>query len=173
MLNYDKIIVIGCSGGGKSTFSKQLAEITGLPLYHLDNIYWQPDASHLERSEFIKRQKEIMRGGRWIIDGNYGGTIRYRLKECELVYFFDMPTEVCLDGVLNRKKRRDDIACELEPDGELLDFIRSYKKKSRPKIMRLLKRHPEIKLITFNKHADVDKYLSDLRRQYGPDIQNR
>ena len=33
-----KIIVIGCSGSGKSTISKKLHGVTGLPLIHLDNI---------------------------------------------------------------------------------------------------------------------------------------
>lgn len=38
-----KIVVLGCSGSGKSTFSIQLHNITKLPLYHLDNICWKSD----------------------------------------------------------------------------------------------------------------------------------
>lgn len=170
MLNYQRIIVIGCSGGGKSTFAGQLAEITGLPLYHLDNIYWQPDASHLERPAFIKRQKEIMKNDRWIIDGNYGGTMKYRMKNCELVYFFDMPAEVCIEGVLKRDRNRSDIACELEPDDELLDFIRNYRRVSRPKVLRRLKSHPAVRVITFRSHREVNEYLEALRREYGFNI---
>ena len=166
MFNYKKIIVIGCSGGGKSTFSKQLAEITGIPLYHLDNIYWQPDASNLERPEFIKRQKEIMKTDCWIIDGNYGGTIKYRLKKCELVYFFDIAPEICIEGVLNRDKDRTDIACELEPDDELLNFIKNYRVKSKPKLIRLLKKHPKTKVVTFTERKEADEYLYELRRKH-------
>lgn len=47
-----KIIVIGCPGSGKSTFSKKLHAITGLPLFHLDNINWNSDKSHISREEF-------------------------------------------------------------------------------------------------------------------------
>ena len=165
MFDCNRIIVIGCCGGGKSLFSKQLAEITELPLYHLDNIYWLPDASHLERPEFIKRQKEIMKTDRWIIDGNYGGTMKYRVRRCELVYFFDIPTEVCLEGVMKRDKFRDDIACQIEPDDELLDFIKNYRKKTKPKVMRLLRSHPEVKVITFKSHKEVDDYLKKLRTE--------
>ena len=32
----NKVIVIGCPGSGKSTFSRALHELTDLPLYHLD-----------------------------------------------------------------------------------------------------------------------------------------
>ena len=165
MFDYKRIIVIGCSGGGKSTFSKKLAELTGLPLYHLDNIYWQPDTSHLERPEFIKRQKEIMKTERWIIDGNYGKTIKYRVKECDLAFFFDIPAEVCIEGVLSRDRNREDIACELEPNEELLDFIKNYRKKSRPKIIRLFKNHPEVRLITFVSREEADGYIEKLRRE--------
>ena len=170
MFNYKKVIVIGCSGGGKSTFSKQLAEITGLTLYHLDNIYWLPDTSHLERPVFIKKQKEIMKTESWIIDGNYGKTIKYRIKECELAFFFDIPTEVCLKGVLTRERKRDDIACELEPNEELTDYIINYRKKNRPKVMRLIKNHPEVEVVTFKSHNEADEYLKKLRNDYGLDV---
>jgi uridine kinase len=38
-----RIVVIGCSGSGKSTFSRKLQQLTGNPLHHLDKIYWLPD----------------------------------------------------------------------------------------------------------------------------------
>ena len=170
MFNYKKIAVIGCSGGGKTTFSKKLAEITGLPLYHLDNIYWQPDTSHLERRVFIKKQKEIMKTDSWIIDGNYGGTIQYRIRKSELVIFFDMPTEVCIEGVLKRDKKREDIACELEPNEELINYIKTYPSRRRPKVLKLLNRYPNVKVVTFNSHQEVDAYLENLRREYGLNI---
>ncbi|MBR1763708.1 MAG: adenylate kinase [Eubacterium sp.] len=162
MFVYKKIIVVGCCGSGKSTFAKKLAEKTGLPLYLLDNIYWFPDASHLERPEFIKRQNEIMKNDRWIIDGNYGSTIKHRIKECELVFFFDLPTDVCLKGVVQREKVRDDIACELEPDKALLDYIINYNKKSKPKLLFLFMLHPRVKVISFKSHKEADDYLSTL-----------
>ena len=41
MFEYKKIAVIGCCGAGKSVFSRKLASVTGLPLYHLDIMYWR------------------------------------------------------------------------------------------------------------------------------------
>lgn len=172
MFDYSKIIVIGCSGGGKSTFSKQLAKITGLPLYNLDKVYWLPDKSHLERPVFIKKQKEIMNNGEWIIDGNYRGTMEHRIKRCELVYFFDMPADVCIKGVLTRNINRDDITCALEPDEELINDIKTYAETARPKVLKLFEKYPNVKVITFKSHKEVDGYLEDLRREYGFNIQN-
>ena len=60
-----KILVIGCAGSGKSTLSKELRDITGLPLFHLDNIWWRPDRSHISREEFDR--KPVIRSFSWII----------------------------------------------------------------------------------------------------------
>ena len=38
-----KILVIGCPGAGKSVFSRRLSKILGIPVYHLDMVYWKPD----------------------------------------------------------------------------------------------------------------------------------
>jgi adenylate kinase family enzyme len=38
-----KVAVFGNAGGGKSTLSKQLSEIAGLPLYVLDKLQYQPE----------------------------------------------------------------------------------------------------------------------------------
>ncbi len=170
MIQETKIIVIGCSGGGKSTFSKQLAAILNLPLYNLDNIYWLPDTSHLPRHAFKKRQRQIMKENGWIIDGNYSHTVGYRIKRCRLAYFFDMPTEVCLNGVLTRNRKRDDIACELEPNEELLDAIRAFPFTVKPKILHLFEKYPKVKVITFHSHEEVNAYLEALRREYGLNI---
>ena len=55
-----KIIVLGCSGSGKSTFAVQLHNITKLPLYHLDNIWWKRDRTHISRDEFDRKLDELI-----------------------------------------------------------------------------------------------------------------
>jgi adenylate kinase family enzyme len=38
-----KIIVIGSSGSGKSTFSRKLSRAMNIPVYHLDALFWKPN----------------------------------------------------------------------------------------------------------------------------------
>ena len=98
-----KVIVIGCPGGGKSTFSRKLHDLTDLPLYHLDRMYWNPDRTKVEKSVFRERLAEVIGKDAWIIDGNYGSTMEWRIEASDTVFFLDYPTEVCLEGIRARK----------------------------------------------------------------------
>ena len=64
-----RVIVIGCPGSGKSTFSRRLSEITGLTLYHLDMIYHRPDRTTIPPEEFDRRLSDILARDEWLING--------------------------------------------------------------------------------------------------------
>ena len=53
--------MLGCPGSGKSTFAVKLARRTGLPLTHLDSIWWKPDRTHISREEFDARLDAVVR----------------------------------------------------------------------------------------------------------------
>ena len=84
-----KIIVIGCPGSGKSTFSKALHKITDIPLCHLDMLFWNADKTTVEKHIFLNRLQRVMAGEQWIIDGNYASTLELRMQACDTVIFLD------------------------------------------------------------------------------------
>ena len=104
-----RTVVIGCSGSGKSVFSRKLRDATGLSLYYLDMIWHKPDGTNISREEFDKQLDSIISRDSWIIDGNYQRTLETRIKACDTVFLFDLPTEICIEGALSRigKKRED------------------------------------------------------------------
>lgn len=157
----NKIIVIGCPGSGKSTFSIKLAEKTGLPLYHLDKIYWKSSTENLNRLEFAFEQIKIFAKNRWIIDGNYNHTLEMRIKRAELVYFLDLPTDVCLAGAKNRENSRVGIDVDLPTNEEFLSFIRNFPNKNRNKIIHLLNKYNK-NVITFHSHKEIDDLLKNM-----------
>ena len=61
-----KIVILGCSGSGKSTFAVKLHQATGLPLIHLDNIWWKADRTHISRDEFDQKLAKICARDSWI-----------------------------------------------------------------------------------------------------------
>ena len=78
--DYSKIILVGNSGSGKSWLAKQIADTTGYPLYHLDVEFWQPGWVMTPREEKIERQRKMVSGDNWIIDGNYDSTMEIRYQ---------------------------------------------------------------------------------------------
>ena len=108
-----KVIIIGCPGSGKSTFARALQDKTGLPLFHLDIMYWNADRTVVSREVFRERLNTVLQQERWIIDGNYGSTMELRMEACDTVFFLDYPLEICLSGVAARKGRpRSDMPWE-------------------------------------------------------------
>ncbi len=161
MFEYKKIIIIGCSGSGKSTFARKLAKITDLPLYYLDMIYWKEDCSHISRPEFAKKQKEILKRNEWIVDGNFRNTLEMRIKESEMIFFFDIPTEECIEGVLNRGKR-EDMPCVLPADDELISYIKNYNYICKPMVLNYFLKYPDKKVVVFHSREAADEYLRNL-----------
>lgn len=157
-----KSIVIGCPGSGKTTFAVKLSEQTGLPLYHLDAIWHKPDKTHIPREDFDRRISEVFATTEWIIDGNYKRTIEMRLKECDTVFLFDLPVEVCIQGATERigKGRYDLPWLETELDPEFLQFIKDFPQDTLPYIYELLEKYKDKKeIIIFRSRKDADEYL--------------
>jgi len=161
-----KIIVIGCPGSGKSTFSRTLQKMTGIPLFHLDMMYWNSDRTTVDKAVFRERLSNTIQKDEWIIDGNYGSTIELRLQACDTVVFLDYPLDVCLNGIKERRgKPRTDmpwIENEDEEDAEFIEFINNYNAESRPKVMRLLDKYSDKDIYIFNNREEADEFLNQI-----------
>ena len=161
-----KIIVIGCPGSGKSTLSRALAEVTGLPLYHLDMMYWNEDKTTVDRQIFLDRLNEAMSGDRWIIDGNYQSTMEMRIKKCDKIILLDYPTEVCIQGAVSRigSVRGDIPWTESELDSQFEKEIREFKTKRLPQIYLLLDKYSGEKSVTvLRSREEADEYVESIK----------
>ena len=159
-----KVIVIGCPGSGKSTFSKALAAQTGLPLYHLDMLFWKPDGPTVEKSVVRAKLRDILALDTWIIDGNYASTMEERMAACDTVFFLDLPTDVCLAGIAARKgKPRTDlpwVETSDTEDAEFLRFVREYRENSGPRVVELLNALDGKEIIFFRSREEILAYLN-------------
>ncbi len=160
-----KAIIIGCPGSGKTTFAEKLHKMTGLPLYHLDAIWHKPDKTHIPREEFDERISEIFSTSEWIIDGNYKRTIEIRLKECDTVFLFDLPVEVCLQGATERigKDRYDLPWLETELDPEFEKFIKDFPEDTLPYIYELMKKYSDKDIVIFRSREETDEYIRNVQ----------
>ena len=157
-----KIIVIGCPGSGKSTVSRALHNKTGIPLYHLDMMYWNADKTTAEKSVFLERLSTVLEKDEWIIDGNYGSTMELRMAVCDTVIFLDYPLEVCLDGIKERRgKPRSDMPwIETEEDAEFIEFIKSYNEQQKPKVLESLEKYGDKNIIILGSREQANAFLN-------------
>ena len=158
-----RIIVIGCPGSGKSRFARALHAETGIPLIHLDMLYWNADKTTVEKSLFLERLSEALDGETWIIDGNYISTMERRLSACDTVFFFDYPTELCLRGVRERRgvARTDMPWIETEDDAEFIEYVKAFNESQRPEIISLLERCSDKSITVFKSREQTDAYLGE------------
>jgi adenylate kinase family enzyme len=141
-----RVLVIGCGGAGKTTFSKRLGAALGLEVIHMDAYFWRPGWEEPSTEEWERIVRGLIEQPSWVMDGNYGGTLDLRLAAADTAIFMDAPRTLCLWRVVKRRikyarKTRPDLApdCPEMLDLEFLRYIWSYPKERRPKILAKLR----------------------------------
>lgn len=169
-----RIMVLGCCGSGKSSFSKKLHAINKIELFHLDKHYWKPDWKESEPAEWNITVKKLAEKSAWIIDGNYGGTIDHRLKRADTIFFLDYTTLQCLYRITKRTIQyygttRPDMTegCNERFDFDFFHYVAIFNLKKRKKLMNKLNSHKhEKKLYILKNDKQQDQFLKDYAKRY-------
>ena len=70
-LDLRRVVVVGTSGCGKTTFARELSGLLDAPHVELDALYWQPNWVARPLAEFRGLVAREAAGERWVVDGNY------------------------------------------------------------------------------------------------------
>ncbi len=133
----ERVLVIGCSGGGKTTFSAKIADLHRLEFQSLDrDVRWLPGWIERDRSEQRAIISDMVQRDRWVMDGSGASSFDLRLPRTDLVLWVRVPRWVALIGLLKRVSRfygsvRPAMAegCpEPLPDREFLSYIWNFEK---------------------------------------------
>ena len=165
--DYNKIVLVGSGGSGKSWLAKRIAELTDYPLYHLDNEFWKPGWTESPRDEFIKRQQEIIKSEKWIIEGAYNSTLEMRFVAADLIIFLDINRIISIVSAAKRHgKKRSDLPDYLDENTifskdffELCKYIWSYPKKGRKTVITLHEKYPDKILLHVKTRGEVQRLL--------------
>lgn len=164
-----RVLIIGCGGAGKSTLARQLGEKTGLPVVHLDSIFWLPGWVEMDRDAFDLRIGEELEKDAWIMDGNYNRTLNQRVQACDTIIYMDFSRMACLWGVLWRwlthiGRTRQDMGagCPEKIDGEFLRWIWNFNKEKREQYYRMLNEAEGKETIVLKNRRMVKRFLDSL-----------
>ncbi len=165
----ERIIIIGCSGAGKSTLARALQTKLGLPVVHLDQLWWREGWQHVSREEFDAQLELALGMDRWIIDGNYSRTMEARLQKCDTILYLDFGRWECLLGMLQRVlgsygKVRPDMAkgCPERFDWEFVKWIWNFNKQNRVRNYTWIAKTKHAKAIVLKSRKEVKRFLQNL-----------
>ena len=165
----ERILIIGCGGAGKSTLARQLGEKTGLPVVHLDQLFWHPGWVASSKAEIDEKIFAEMAKPQWIMDGNYNRTLPERVKYCDTIIYLDFSRMACLLGVLKRVITtygtvRPDMGegCPERFDLDFLKWVWNFNRKNRESNYRLLNETQHAETIVLKNRRMVKRFLQSL-----------
>jgi adenylate kinase family enzyme len=164
------VLVVGSGGAGKSTLAVRLGAAWHLPVVHLDREFWQPGWVETPKPAWRERVTELVAQPRWVMDGNYGGTVELRMGRADLIVLLDLPRRVTIPRVLRRSlvwrgRSRPDMAegCTEHLDVDFLRWLWRYPREGR---VRLTSAFTEAdawgKVVRLRTAREVDAWLDGL-----------
>jgi adenylate kinase family enzyme len=139
-------VILGAAGAGKTSLASEISERTGLPVVHLDRLFWRAGWTPAPRDEALGELEAAIAAPRWILDGNFlGEDPTMRFDRADTVVFLDIPRTRALWRVLSRLVRDRGRSRPDLPDGAgegfdwpLLQWVWRYPKEDRPRVLALL-----------------------------------
>lgn len=166
-----RVAILGCPGSGKSTLARQLGERLGLPVIHLDTLYWLPGWRQPDSATYRARFADAFTGEAWVSEGNFIETFASRLPRADLVVILDRSRLLCLWRALRRaglsRYRRFDLpaGCPEQFDIKLLRDIWRYHVDGSPRLEAALAEHGGgTPIIRLRSNREVAAFLAGLSR---------
>jgi len=133
-----RIVIIGNSGSGKSFLARRISASRGIPVLHLDELFWVPGGfdekrpAEIVKAEITAKKKE----DEWIVEGVFGELAEQFLDRADYLIWLDLPWTVCREGLMERgsesAKQLDSIKAEESFEG-LLIWAENYWNRSDPR----------------------------------------
>jgi adenylate kinase family enzyme len=162
-----RIKIVGGPGSGKSTLAQQLGARLGLPVVHMDALYWQPGWVERPEAEVYDAVANFTQQESWVVDGSYSDTLDLRVARAEMIVFLNLPRRLRMWRLIRRTVRhfgtsRPDMAqgCPERFDRAFFAFAWNYDTDERVRMLRYLDRHAQIDIRHLGSRRQVARFLA-------------
>jgi len=168
-----RVMIIGGSGAGKSTLAVRLGQLIGVPVVHIDPMYWKPGWVQRDMAETHAMVQAAVQQDAWIFDGDSSATFGERLRRADTLIFLDISILRRLWRVLRRTlvsygRVRPDMqtGCPERFDRGFLRWVAGYSGNGRRQALALLKSAPaRVAVYRLRGPADVRQFLAKFPRE--------
>lgn len=163
-----RILVIGCSGGGKTTLSRKLGQQLGLEHISMDrDFYWLPGWVKRPKAEERQMIAVAVASDRWLMDGTGSSTFDLRLPRTDIVLWVRMPRLLCIWGAVSRwakwiGRTRPEMApgCRERVDAEFIRYIWTFETHFAPMVETAIATHgPDVPVFQLKSRREMRRLL--------------
>jgi adenylate kinase family enzyme len=150
-------VILGRGGAGKSALARELSSLTGIPAVELDSVFWQHGSSPTPAEEWVVRQRDLLAGKSWILDGDlgpYDSGLGARLAAADTIIVLDFGLARCVWRTLRRGRAQ----------AEYWHWVLSYRRRYLPKLLVAIAAHlPRAQAHVLRNPAAVRRFLAEVR----------
>jgi len=168
-----RVMIVGGTGAGKTTVALVFGDITGLPVFHLDQVHYKPGWMERPLDKKIEMAKALEAKPRWIIEGGLSSTYANRCRRADTVIWLDLPVRTRLVRIVKRRVQYNNQARPDLPENcperlapEFLAYIMRTRNSAREKIAQAIAEAPHLTVHHLRTAKGVNTFLDWTRDDY-------
>ena len=169
----ERVVVVGSSCSGKTTFARRLSESLGTPHVELDALHWLPNWTERSLQDFRELVAAAVSSEGWVVDGNYSKIRDLIWPKATCIVWLNYGFPTVLARALRRTLRRSLLGEELysqnketlgraffNRDSILLWVLTSFRRRRRKyDALRREKAFPHLQWMEFRNPAQAEQFL--------------
>ncbi len=173
---YNRIIILGPGGSGKTTLAQYISRQTEIEAIHLDKEFWLPNWERPLEEDWQAKLSKMVEKDSWIMDGNYIDSLDIRLNKADLVIMLDIDIRTCIKSIFFRTLKaqfikRKDLAegCPDRFDESKRNFVKwvkQFKISYFPQLMDLCVKYPNVDLKLFRTRKSARNFIEGIKQMY-------